>query len=172
MAVLGKRYAKALIDAAQTSEKRNLLNEYLSEFAGIFNTNSEFQKIILDPRLDSNMKYGVVQELFSGKEDKMFLSFIRLLIDKKRIAWIDEIFSEYEILNREMNNELLIKIVSAVPLNDGEINGITDKYKRIYNVGSVKYATEIDRSLLGGVKVIVGNKVYDGSVRTKLENML
>ena len=71
-----------------------------------------------------------------------------------------------------MNHELLIKIVSAVPLNDGEINGITDKYKRIYNVGSVKYATEIDRSLLGGVKVIVGNKVYDGSVRTKLENML
>ena len=172
MAVIGKRYAKALIDAAQTAEKRNLLNEYLSEFTGIFTENSEFRKIILDPRLDSNMKYGVVRELFPGKEDKLFLSFIRLLIDKKRIAWVEEIFNEYEILNREMNHELLIKIVSAVPLNDGEINGITDKYKRIYNVGSVKYATEIDRSLLGGVKVIVGNKVYDGSVRTKLENML
>ena len=172
MAVIGKRYAKALIDAAQTAEKRNLLNEYLSEFAGIFSEISEFRKIILDPRIDGNMKYGVIQELFSGKEDKLFLSFIRLLIDKKRIGWVEEIFNEYEVLNREMNHELLIKIVSAVPLNDSEINGITDKYKRIYNVGSVKYATEIDRSLLGGVKVIVGNKVYDGSVRTKLENML
>ena len=132
MAVIGKRYAKALIDAAQTAEKRNLLNEYLSEFAGIFSENSEFRKIILDPRIDGNMKYGVIQELFSGKEDKLFLSFIRLLIDKKRIGGVEEIFNEYEVLNREMNHELLIKIVSAVPLNDSEINGITDKYKRIY----------------------------------------
>lgn len=172
MAVIGKRYAKALIDAAQTSEKRNLLNEYLSEFTGIFSGNEEFRKIILDPRIDSNMKFGVVQELFQGKEDKLFLSFIRLLIDKKRISWVEEIFHEYESMNREKNNELFIKIVSAVPLNDGEINGITDKYKRIYNVGSVKCATEVDSALLGGVKVIVGNKVYDGSVKTKLENML
>lgn len=172
MAIIGKRYAKALIDAAQTSEKRNLLNEYLSEFSEIFSKNHEFKKIILDPRVDANVKYAVVKELFSEKEDKIFLSFIRLLIDKKRIAWINEIFTEYEALNREMNNELLIKIVSAVPLNEGEINGITDKYKRIYNVASIKHTTEIDRSLLGGVKVIVDNQVYDGSVKTRLESML
>ena len=45
-------------------------------------------------------------------------------------------------------------------------------WPRFYNASTVKYELLIDESLIGGVKVVVGNKVYDGSVKTRLRNML
>jgi len=102
----------------------------------------------------------------------MFISFISLLIDKNRISYLDGISKEYSKLTQIMNNELFIKIISASELDEAEINGISDKYKKVYNASTVKYELSIDESLLGGVKVIVGNKVYDGSVKTRLRNML
>ena len=70
-----------------------------------------------------------------------------------------------------MNNELFINIISASSLDDDEINGISDKYKKLYNATTVKYDLTIDESLLGGVKVVVGNKVHDGSLKTQLRNI-
>ena len=42
----------------------------------------------------------------------------------------------------------------------------------MYNASKIKYEIKIDEELLGGVKVVVGNKIYDGSLRTQLKKML
>ena len=71
-----------------------------------------------------------------------------------------------------VNNEIKLKIISATGLTEDEINGITDKYKKVYNAANVSYEQFIDESVIGGVKVVIGNKVYDGTVKTQLNNML
>ena len=92
--------------------------------------------------------------------------------DKNRIKYIDGISKEYSELARNKNNEIKLKIISATGLTDDEINGITDKYKKVYNAANVSYEQFIDESVIGGVKVVIGNKVYDGTVKTQLNNML
>ena len=171
MSAIERRYAKALIDAIKNNEDKMKVNTELAELTNLFNNNLQFKKTLLDPRIEPKVKVGVIKEIFS-QTNPMFISFVSLLIDKNRISNLDGISKEYSELTRIMNNELFIKIVSATTLDEAEINGISDKYKKVYNASTVKYELSIDESLLGGVKVIVGNKVYDGSVKTRLRNML
>ena len=171
MAAIERRYAKALIDALKSKEDKIKVDTELMELTNLFNNNDQFKKALLDPRIDPKVKTGVVREIFS-QTNPMFISFISLLIDKNRIGYLDGISKEYSKLTQIMNNELFIKIISASSLDEAEINGISDKYKKVYNASTVKYELLIDESLIGGVKVVVGNKVYDGSVKTRLRNML
>lgn len=171
MSVIEQRYAKALLDALKSNEEKSNVNLELAEVSELFVGNNEFRKILLDPRIASNIKVDVIREIFS-KNNPMFISFLGLLIDKNRIGCLDGISREYGKLIQAINSEINIKIVSATKLDEDEINGISDKYKKIYNAMSVKYDLDIDEDLLGGVKVIVGNKVYDGSLKTQLRNIL
>ena len=170
MSAIERRYAKALMDAIKDKDDKIKASHELDEISELFNTNSQFKKALLDPRISSNVKTGVVREIFS-ETNPMFISFISLLIDKNRIKYLNGIAKEYSELTKIMNNELFINIISASSLDDDEINGISDKYKKLYNATTVKYDLTIDESLLGGVKVVVGNKVYDGSLKTQLRNI-
>lgn len=171
MSAIERRYAQALMDALKTDAEKVQVNLELKDVADLFNNNTQFKKVLLDPRVGSNTKVGVIKEIFS-QTNPMFISFLGLLIDKNRILYLDGISKEYSKLTQIMNNELFIKIISASKLDDAEINGISDKYKKVYNAATVKYELSVDESLIGGVKVVVGNKVYDGSLKTQLRNML
>ena len=171
MSAIERRYAQALMDALKTNDEKTKVGLELKDVADLFNNNIQFKKVLLDPRVASNTKVGVVREIFS-QTNPMFISFLGLLIDKNRITYLDGISKEYSKLTQIMNNELFIKIISASSLDEAEINGISDKYKKVYNASTVKYDLSIDESLIGGVKVVVGNKVYDGSLKTQLRNML
>ena len=56
-------------------------------------------------------------------------------------------------------------------LDEEQITEIVNKYKDLYKVDVVKYDLEIDETILGGIKVVVGNKVYDSSVKTQIEEI-
>ena len=171
MSAIERRYAVALMDALKVKDEQLKADKDLAEFAYMFNNNLQFKKILLDPRLEPRLKSDVVKEIFVD-DNPMLVSFIRLLIDKNRIKYIDGISKEYSELARNKNNEIKLKIISATGLTDDEINGITDKYKKVYNAANVSYEQFIDESVIGGVKVVIGNKVYDGTVKTQLNTML
>lgn len=171
MSAIERRYAVALMDALKVKDEQLKADKDLAEIAYMFNNNLQFKKILLDPRLEPRLKSDVVKEIFVD-DNPMLVSFISLLIDKNRIKYIDGISKEYSELARNKNNEIKLKIISATGLTDDEINGITDKYKKVYNAANVSYEQFIDESVIGGVKVIIGNKVYDGTVKTQLNNML
>lgn len=172
MAIVEKRYAQALFNTAKTKEESTVFNDALTDISKLFSSNLQFKKILLDPRLTSNIKLNILKEIFPEYDSKILISFIGLLLDKNRINIIDGVADEYNKLTALVNNELSIKIISASTLNESEINGIADKYKKMYNASKIKYEIKIDEELLGGVKVVVGNKIYDGSLRTQLKNML
>ena len=171
MSAIERRYAVALMDALKVKDEQLKADKDLAEIAYMFNNNLQFKKILLDPRLEPRLKSDVVKEIFVDN-NPMLVSFISLLIDKNRIKYIDGISKEYSELARNKNNEIKLKIISATGLTDDEINGITDKYKKVYNAANVSYEQFIDESVIGGVKVVIGNKVYDGTVKTQLNNML
>ena len=82
-----------------------------------------------------------------------------------------EIAEQYEEESQKADKILNIKIISACEIDEKQIQTIVEKYKTMYNVKSINYEKIIDESLLGGVKVMVGNKIYDGSIQTQLNKM-
>ena len=171
MSALERRYAVALMEAIKSKEEQDKVNKDLNEVAEMFTSNLQFKKIMLDPRLNAKLKTGVVKDIFY-KDNPLLISFISVLIDKDRIRYLDGISKEFSELTRKRNNEIKMKIVSATNLTDDEINGITDKYKKLYKADSATHELLVDESVIGGVKVVIGNVVYDGTVKTQLRDML
>ena len=75
-----------------------------------------------------------------------------------------------EKIDLERKNILSAVVKTAVPLLDSEISDLQEKLEKQYNK-KIIMATEIDKSLLGGVYVRVGNDVIDGTIKSKLEEM-
>lgn len=172
MAIVEKRYAQALLNCSKTSEDTHMFGQGLNSMASLFNSNMQFKKILLDPRIGNDVKLNIIKEIFPEYQNKVFVSFVNLLLDKNRINIIDGISDEYSKLNSVLNNELNMKIISASTLSNDEIESLTSKYKGMYNADKVKYTLEVDKEILGGIKVVIGNKIYDGSLKTQLRRML
>jgi len=172
MAIIEKRYAQALLNCSKNSKDNEVFEQGLDSMATLFKSNMQFKKILLDPRIGNDVKLNIIKEIFPEHQNGVFLSFLNLLLDKNRMNIIDGISDEYQKLNSVLNNELNMKIVSAKELNEDEINSLTLKYKGMYSADKVKYTLEVDKEILGGIKVVIGNKIYDGSLKTQLRRML
>lgn len=171
MSAVVSRYVEALYQLAKSNDEKDKFEQGLKEVAIVFNSNDEFRKLLYDPRINNEIKIEVIKEVFSEYVQEVFVNFLKLLIQEKRISLIDEIATEYADKNRFSKNELAIKIIVAHQIQDEQITEIIEKYKKMYKVNSIKYEIVIDKEILGGIKVMVGNTVYDGSVKTKLKQM-
>lgn len=167
MANVVKNYIEALYDSINNTAERNQLEKDLKDFVNLYNSNNELKKVLVDPRFEDKVKFEIIEEVVSKKQ-KLLLNFIKLLISEKRINLIEEMLLEYEIKNRTFKKELSIKIVVSSEIDELQIDKIIEKFKKLYKVNTVKYSIEIDKNILGGIKVIVDNTVYDGSIKRQL----
>lgn len=167
---LDRRYALALY---QVAEEKNKVDEYLNDLrfiCDLIDNNKEFYEVIKHPQISTKNKKKTFINIFKGKIDEELLSFLLILIEKDRILFIREKLNEMEKINREKNNTLLANVKSAVPLLDDELDKLKKKLEKKYNK-KIIITTEVDRSLLGGLYVRVGNDVIDGTVKSKLHEM-
>lgn len=167
---LDKRYALALYDVA---EQKGKVEEYLNDLKEvcdlIFN-NKDFYEVIKHPQISTKKKKQTFINIFKGKIDEELLSFLLILIEKDRILFVREKLREMEKIHLEKNNTLIAVVKTAVPLLESEVEELKAKLSDKYNKNIIMN-TEIDKSILGGVYVRIGNDIIDGTVKSKLDEM-
>lgn len=170
MANVVNNYVEALYYSTNNSLDRTQIENDLKDFVKISNDNSNLKKVLNDPRIEEEVKFEILDEMID-KKNVLLLNFIKLLIKEKRINLIEEMLLEYEKMIRTSKKELFIKIIVSSEIDDNQIDKIIQKFKEIYKVNTVKYSVEIDEEILGGIKVIVGNTVYDASIKRQLDQI-
>lgn len=169
MAIIAKRYVQALFNSAKDIKESTMFEEALTAIAKCFTTNSEFKSLMLNPCVSNEEKIETLKEMFADYcKNATFVNFLNELLEKNRIKIIESVADEYTRLNNMKKNEVAIKIIVASTLEEKQIQDIVEKYKKLYNANTIKYEVELDESVIGGVKVIVGNKIYDSTIKTKL----
>ena len=171
MPLVEKRYAEALVDIAV---HHGTIDEYQQELGQVIQVLSEqpdFMGFLLNPQITVQAKKDTALKAFDEKIHPELVNFLLLLLDKRRIGLLPGITKEFIILSDKIKNTINMKIVSAMALNEQQINDIMTKYVGINKISYAKVDVEIDKDLIGGVKVIVGDKVIDGSVKGRLESL-
>ena len=167
---LDKRYALALYEVA---EENNKVEEYLNDLRQIcdlIDNNNEFYEVIKHPQISTKRKKETFINIFKGKIDDQLLSFLLILIEKGRFLYLREKLNEMEKIHREKNNTLLAMIKTAVPLLDSEMENLNRILEKKYNK-KIIITAEVDKSILGGVYVRIGNDVIDDTVKSKIDEM-
>jgi len=167
---LDKRYALALYTVA---EEKGKVEEYLNDLREIVShmkNDSEFLKVIKHPEISTSRKKKIFINIFKGKIDEELLSFLLILIEKDRILFTEEKLKEMEKIHLERNNTLLVEVKTVIPLEE------TDREKlriKLYNRYDKKiiFDEKLDKNIIGGVYIRVGDDVIDGTIRNRLNEM-
>lgn len=171
MSMVAERYAKALLDLAIANGAVEKYQEELEAVLLTYQGENGLRAFLLAPQKNLMAKKTVLIRLFRGKVEENILRFLLLLLEKGRIAFLPEICRAYVRMADEYRNILNITITSAVPLGKDQIDEIGKTFKTVFHGSSAKITVETDASLLGGVKVTVDDRVYDGTVTGKLLKM-
>lgn len=171
MSLLGKRYANALLNIAIENGNIDQYKQDLEDLVYYFNTVPEFKPFINNPQVTKEDKKKVLCKIFGEDTDVLFLNFVQILIDKERVNYIQDILENYKTLLNEYKNIVLIKVTSAIELEDEEIEKIKEKYKKDYKDSKIEVQNIVDKDILGGLKIQIGDKIIDATLKTKLKGL-
>ena len=168
--VISRRYADALFNASLKSNIVDTVYSDLKELSERMETNREFQYFLLTPRIKKSRKVDLIGQIFSGRFSEITLSFLCLLLEKRRQEHIKRIFGYYKVLYDKYHNRAEIETTSSVEFTDEEKAQIKSTLEKITGK-SVTVTNTIDSSLIGGLITKIGNTVYDNSIKGQLESM-
>ena len=168
---ISKRYAKAFFEIAANEKKLEAFYAELSSFSSMITQNKALKEFLANPIIEQDNKKAVVEKLISKlKFSNLTVNFIKLLVDKRRIDALSDIETCYRQLMDEALKTVRINVKTAFPLSGKMQEFITSNMEKITG-RKAEITVETVPDLLGGVVIGVGDTLYDGSVRTQLNNM-
>lgn len=168
---VGEPYAQALMSLAQQNDLTNQFGDTFRSLSSLLTESQEFKDFVLNPVIKGEDKKAILKQVMGNDANPYLINFMMLLVDKRRIIFLESIVEQYLNLLRKLNKTVLAEVTSATELNEEQRNGIVEKVKGISNASDVELRSTIDPSLIGGVIIKVGSKVIDASLRGQLRRI-
>ena len=159
------QYANALADVALQQGAAEPVVKQLNEFAGAYAESAELRSFLASPAVTAKEKHGIVEKLSARLgASKILRNFLFLVVDHRRTLIIPELAEAFESVIRKRQGMAEAQVVSAVELSVAQKKSLTQSLeKKTGKKIEAKYS--VDKTLLGGAVVRIGDTVYDGSLR-------
>jgi len=162
------RYAKSLIDLAQEQKTLEPVKADMELFVQTLKASTELQAVLRNPIIAHGKKKSILHAIFEGKVSKVTIMFFDIMVNKSRAAILYpaalEFVNQYNVIKNIVN----ATVVSASPLSAANLKTITDQVKAITG-GEVVIHASVDKSLIGGFVLTIGDRQIDTSVATDLK---
>lgn len=168
---IARRYAKALLLIGKEDGQVEAYREELAVFADLMAQEAELHQAVINPLYDSDGRRKVLQTLVEKLGiSKLMTSYLMLLFDKGRMAYIADINNFYQKLADELKGIARASLVSATELTSDAVEKIRASLSQKTGKDII-LEVEQDPSLIGGIVTKIGDLVLDGSIKTQLLNM-
>lgn len=168
---VARRYASALADVViKTGETENVRTE-LKTWEEMTTANSELLDAFRSPAIPHLSKEKVLESLLAKtKPSKTTANFLRILLRNSRLTDLHEINEKFASVLEERSGVVSANITSARGLSEAEKAEFQTKLEKLTGK-KVNLNFDIKEEIIGGVVTRIGSTVYDGSVKTQLENL-
>jgi len=164
---IARPYAEALFGAAKESGNLANWSEQISVLGQVA-ANPEVRAAISDP----NVAAAQVVDLFRSTGGTAVVTelanFIQLLSNNGRLGLLPEIAALYDSYKQAEEGTKQAEIISAFPIDDNQVKALVPQLEAVFK-SRLETSVSVDPTLIGGIKVIVGDQVLDTSVRGKLD---
>ncbi|WLV24185.1 F0F1 ATP synthase subunit delta [Aciduricibacillus chroicocephali] len=167
---VANRYAEAIFQLGKERGTLETFHEELNVLRDVFLKNKELVQVFGNPSLSQARKKAFAREIFAGLNEDL-LHTVYLLIERHRIDNLPLIAEQFEERVLEESGIARLEVYSAKPVDDRNKDELVQAFKKRLGKQHIQIENKIDPSLIGGLKVRVGNTIYDGSVRGKLDRL-
>lgn len=168
--VAAKRYAKALYSAAVEKGITLEVEEQLKAVVEVLHSDQEVQRFILAPRISESDKLKVLRTALQDKLSPIVMNIVELLVERGRTDIFAELLDTYIKIEGDALGIGDAKVYSVYSLSEEEQAAVAAEFGQLVN-RKIRVTNVVDPSLLGGLKVYIGDTLYDGSLSSKLERL-
>jgi len=166
--IISKRYGRAMFELAKTEGKVDEYLEQLRCIKKITIENPGMLEIFDHPKVTMNEKLILVDDLFTEGFDREVKDFLKLLITKDRVSSLVKMIKDFEELYYEYKNIVLVRVTSAVELENEEKSDLLIKLKELFEK-EVIIEQLVDTTIIGGLLIEAQDKIIDATVKGRLE---
>ncbi|MBE9546961.1 MAG: ATP synthase F1 subunit delta [Proteobacteria bacterium] len=168
---IAKRYAKAFFDIAEEEGKYEEYYGELRSFSSILEESESLRDFLSNAVFDQADKKAVVEKVLKKIDiSDMTSNFLNLLVDKQRISILPDIENCYRGLIDRTLKKVRVDVRTAFPLSAELSESIRSSLEALTGK-QVDITIKDDSTLLGGIVVGIGDTIYDGSIKTQLNNI-
>ena len=142
----------------------------MKELKKVFRDNKDLGELLGSPKLSLAKKKELIATIFKGV-NPLVLNTFYVLLDAKRMDEAQNVFDEFLELANEAAGIAEAKVYSTRPLTEHETNAISAAFAKKVGKQSLRIENIIDPSLIGGVRLQIGNQIYDSSLSAKLDKL-
>ena len=162
-------YATSFLDAAgdQGGER---LEEFTSFVNDVLNANPEFRTILISGVANRDEQVQIIDRVVAQHGSEFFANFLKVLAKHERLDLLPAILEATQLEFEKRNGKQRVQVVSASPLDDAALGRVREKIASAFSFDPI-VENVTDPKLLGGLVIRVNNKVYDGSLRSRLNQL-
>ncbi len=166
-----ERYSRALFEVSQESSELDKAESDIKKFLLLLNSSIEINNFFKDPTLNINQQ-KIILKFLSEKLGltKNLKNFFLLLIEKRRIFFVQKIFNSFLKLCSKKRGEIKASLISSKDLSKSELDKISDEFSKAMDL-TIKFDYKVDEDLIGGLKVQLGSFMIDTSIKSKLKKL-
>lgn len=168
---IARRYGAALADVVVKSGETEAVRSELKTWEAMLTSNAELASVFASPAIAHMDKESILEKLIAkARPSRTTANFLKVLLRNGRVGELGEITRRFEAELEERSGNVVAKVTSARDLTDGEKAELAANLAKVTGK-NIKPVYSVDRNIIGGVVTQIGSTVYDGSVRTQLENL-
>ncbi len=167
---VAKRYAVALFQIAKEQNLLDQIEEELRTVKEVFTNDNDFLSFLEHPKVTKDAKRTMIVNAFSSLS-AFVQNTLQLMIDRHRTDAIVAMTDEFIELANDAKSVADAKVYSVRPLTEAETTAVSTAFAKKIGKNTLRITNITDSNLLGGIKIRIGNTIYDGTVSGKLERL-
>ena len=165
------QYANALADIAVAQGAAEAAAKQLREFGAVFADSAELRNFLVSPAVTIEAKHGAIEKIITRMgASKILRNLLFIIADRRRTHMLPEIVAAFQEVIRQRQGIAEAEISSAVALSAGQKTEFKKTLERLTGK-RVEPKYSLDPALLGGAVVRIGDTIYDGSLRNRLNDL-
>jgi F-type H+-transporting ATPase subunit delta len=167
LTTIARPYAEA---AFKLAIENNALQHW-SDMLGLIEAVVRDEQIasrIGDPNVDEHALESLILGTLGDRLDGAGRNFVQVLVQNGRLELVSQIRALFDELKREHEGVVEAKIVSALPVEEEQVRPLLEALEKKYG-RKVSAQVEVDPELIGGARIVIGDKVIDATVRGRLD---
>lgn len=168
---IAERYASALFDLADERKALDEVAEDLRSLKRMLDESDDLRKLVRSPVVKSEDQGRAMAAIADRAQlSPLTRNFIGVVAKNRRLFALEGMIAGYLQILARRRGEITAQVTAAKPLSDAQMAALQDSLRQVV-AGKVSVDLTVDPSLLGGLVVKVGSRLFDSSIRTKLQRM-